>query len=307
MSTASLIAAMPAATCAISFSSGPAHGRDDAELRGAGLRRLLGRLDEHRDVQPRRPYRRREQARLAAEVAVLRAPAGLQRDDPLDLDLRPAPPHPHLVGELQQRVQRLVGQPQHLENLRFRQPFTPLEDLVAGRCRGSRTWSSSRLGSLPCAAESRGQSVTRETGERGRDRAHPHRRRRRPRSGTPVTAGRSTRLQRAARSGSAGHAPMTTPRQFSPRRRSSATVSSVWLSVPSPAAATTSTGAASFAATSASVPPSSSKRTSRPPAPSMSTRSWSAGELQRGRGRGLGTDRRAPRSPRGGGGGQRLG
>ena len=29
-------------------------------------------------------------------------------------------------------VERLVGQPQHLEDLRLRQPFTPLEHLVAG-------------------------------------------------------------------------------------------------------------------------------------------------------------------------------
>ena len=32
----------------------------------------------------------------------------------------------------EQRVQRLVGQPQHLEDLGLRQPFTPLEHLVAG-------------------------------------------------------------------------------------------------------------------------------------------------------------------------------
>src|SRR3978361_1286743 len=43
---------------------------------------------------------------LRAEVAVLGAAAGLQADDALDLDLRPAPAHPHLVGELKQ-----LGQP----------------------------------------------------------------------------------------------------------------------------------------------------------------------------------------------------
>ena len=167
MSTASLIAAMPAATCAISSLVRAAHRRDDAELRGARLRRLLGRLDEHGDVQPRGPDRRLEQARLAAEVAVLGAAAGLQRDDPLDLDLRPAPAHPHLVGELQEGVQRLVRQLQHVEDLLLRQPFTPLEDLVAGDVEDLESGRRHELRSLPSAAQFRGQCVTRETGERG--------------------------------------------------------------------------------------------------------------------------------------------
>ena len=71
------------------------------------------------------------------------------------------------MGQLQQGVERLVGQPQHLEDLLLRQAFTPLEHLVAGDVEDLGNWSSSRLGSLPCATERRGQSVTRGTGERG--------------------------------------------------------------------------------------------------------------------------------------------
>ncbi|HEV7581401.1 MAG TPA: radical SAM protein, partial [Mycobacterium sp.] len=96
----------------------PPHGGDDAELGGAGLRGLLGRLDQHRDVQPRAAHGRGEQPGLRAEMAVFGTAAGLEADDALDLDLRAAPAHPHLVGQLQQVLQPLVGQPQQLQHLR---------------------------------------------------------------------------------------------------------------------------------------------------------------------------------------------
>ena len=155
----------------------------------------------------------------------------------------------------------------------LRQPFAPLENLVAGDVEDLETASSSRLGSLPRATERTGPVRDARYWRTRRGRARPPRRRRRraaarpsPRGGRRGCSGRRDRARRA------------TPRRRRPRRsaRDGAarpTVSSVWLSVPSPAVATTSTGAASFAATSASVPPSSSKRTSRPPAPSTSTRS----------------------------------
>ncbi len=95
-----------------------------------------------------------------------------------------------------------------------------------------------------------------------------------PRSGAICV--RSWRLHSAARSGSRGHAPITMPRQRRPRRSIASTVSAVWLSVPRPARATTTSGASSRCATSAIVPPWSSSATSRPPAPSMITRSWSS-------------------------------
>ena len=70
---------------------------------------------------------------------------------------------------------------------------------------------------------------------------------------------RSSRLHRSASPGSAGQAPMTRPRTVSPRARSASTVSSVWLSVPRPAATTTTTStsvtASSSDARSSRVPP----------------------------------------------------
>ena len=49
-------------------------------------------------------------------MAVLRAAAGLERDDALDLDLRAAPAHAHLVGQLEGGGQLLVGQAEHVED-----------------------------------------------------------------------------------------------------------------------------------------------------------------------------------------------
>src|SRR5262249_37706601 len=96
-----------------------AHGGDDAELRRAGRRGLARGLPERRDVEPDRPDGRLEAPRLAAEVAVLRAPARLDGDDALDLDLRSAPAHADLVGELQRIVGALVGELQDLQGLRL--------------------------------------------------------------------------------------------------------------------------------------------------------------------------------------------
>ena len=111
---------------------GAADGGDDAELGRAGGRGLLGGLDQLRDVQPDRAHRRGELAGLAAEVAVLGAAAGLEADDPLDLDLRAAVLHPYVVGELEQLGDRVVGEPQHLDQLVVRQALAVVEDLGAG-------------------------------------------------------------------------------------------------------------------------------------------------------------------------------
>ena len=81
---------------------GAADRRDDAELGSAGLGGLLGRLDQAGDVQPRAAHRGGEQAGLRTEVTVFRAAAGLEADDALDLDIRAAPAHPHLVRQTQQ-------------------------------------------------------------------------------------------------------------------------------------------------------------------------------------------------------------
>ena len=52
-----------------------------------------------------------KRGRLAAEVAVLGAAAGLDRQDALDLDLGAAPREADLVGERGERRHRLVGDP----------------------------------------------------------------------------------------------------------------------------------------------------------------------------------------------------
>ena len=132
MSTSSRIAAMPAATCAISRALGP---RTAATMQNSvapvfavcfAASTSIG-MSSHAERTGRL-----EEPRLGAEVAVLRAAAGLQRDDALDLHLRAAPAHAHLVGQRQQRVEGLVGKVEHLEHLRLGEPLTGLEHLAAG-------------------------------------------------------------------------------------------------------------------------------------------------------------------------------
>ena len=132
MSTASRIAADAVADLRHQPLVGAAHGGDDAELGGTGGRGLLGGLDQLRDVQPHRAHRRGELAGLAAEVAVLGAAAGLEADDPLDLDLGAAVLHPDLVGKVEQLGDLVVGQLQHLDELVVRQALAAVEDLAAG-------------------------------------------------------------------------------------------------------------------------------------------------------------------------------
>ena len=91
-------------------------------------------LDEARDVQPRRADGGGELPGLRAEVTVLRAAAGLQADDALDLDLRPAPAHPYLVRQLQELGQPLVRQLQALQRLELVEPLAVLQHLLAGHC-----------------------------------------------------------------------------------------------------------------------------------------------------------------------------
>ena len=109
-----------------------ADGGDDAELTRAGRGGLLGGAHELGDVEPHGAHRRGELARLRAEVAVLRAAPGLERDDPLDLDARPLVLHPHLVRQRQQVREPVVPGAQDLDDLRLRQRLTALEHLCPG-------------------------------------------------------------------------------------------------------------------------------------------------------------------------------
>ena len=127
---------------------GTAHRGDDAELGRAGLRGLLRRLHQAGDVEPRAAHRGGEQAGLRTEVAVLGAPAGLEADDALDLDLGAAPAHPDLVGQRQQFLEPVVGQLQHGQNLVLVESLTPSQHLLTGEaqyvhCSGLRhRWES---------------------------------------------------------------------------------------------------------------------------------------------------------------------
>src|SRR6266545_3880371 len=95
---------------------GAPDGGHDAELGRPGRGRLAGRLDQRRDVQPDRTYRRGEQPGLRAEVAVFEAAAGLDRDDAFHLDLGAAPSRAYLMGELERRGEMLVWQAQDGED-----------------------------------------------------------------------------------------------------------------------------------------------------------------------------------------------
>ena len=206
MSISSLIAAMPGRHLRHQPRVRAADGGDDAELGGARLRGLLGRLDQRRDVEPRRADRRVEQAGLRAEVAVLRAPAGLERDDALDLDLRAAPAHPHLVGQREQRVERLVGQPQHVEDLRLGQARRPASSTWArAMSRMSKRGRRHEAGSLPSTAQRRRQAVTRGGGELRRAASDPAPAGRAPSSGY-AGDGRAGRRGCSARRGRARQA-----------------------------------------------------------------------------------------------------
>ena len=220
---------MPSRTCAISRSSGPRTAATMQNSVAPGRRRLARRLDERRDVEPRGAHRRLEAPGLRAEVAVLRAAAGLQAHDALDLDVGPAPAHAHLVGERERVVDALVGQAQHLAASAPRRGPSPRSSTCSR--------AMSRMSVI---------SVLR------RDPSSARRRRRRlqlgapsgtrPRTGRRCTRAGPRRLQRCGevrvrgpradrrRRGSAGRA-----------RASASQVSAAWLSVPRPARATTST------------------------------------------------------------------
>ena len=110
---------------------GRSYRSDNAELRRAGFCGLLRGFDEARYVQSNRAHRRLEQPGLRAEMAVLRATAGLQTDDALDLDFGPTPRHSDLVSESEQLLQSLVGYVERAPDLRPVQPHPVGQHLLA--------------------------------------------------------------------------------------------------------------------------------------------------------------------------------
>ena len=67
-------------------------------------------------------------------MAVLRAATGLQRDDPLHLDLGTAPPHAYLVSQSQQLREVGVRKPENSDQLIAAQTATLFEHPVARGC-----------------------------------------------------------------------------------------------------------------------------------------------------------------------------
>ena len=202
--------------------------------------------------------------------AVLGASAGLQRDDALDLTSwphhasarrgrastrrswrrppRPAAPHsaPRLVGPTPPQPASGVAGWRPRRGRIVRRRIGRGASVSSRRCLASVSYTGESA-TPPSAGRARGG------GDRERTGREPDPAVSAPSSGTPVTTGRSATLHSAARSGRRGQAPMTTPTQVRARVRRASTVSAVWLSVPSAAVATTSTGASSPAAMSARV------------------------------------------------------
>ena len=299
-----------------------AHGGDDAELRGAGGRRLPGGLDQAGDVQPRGAHRRLEPAGLGAEVAVLGAAAGLEADDALDLDLRAAPAHRGPRGRA--ASSRPAGRRRAAApgGLLLGQADAPLAAPGRGPPR-ARPWRAVLGHRISFASDRYDQVVP--TGlvqcgvacgeDVGIEVAVQPRRQRvaRPRPGTLAATGRrcrpaarraaARRRRRAGRRGCTGgqvgfgrpaaddHADaLDAPRtqrlggQRGGVQRAEAGVCDEQR--PARRAPTP---------TSASVPPASSNRTSRPPAPSISTRSCSAASSPAAAATSAGVHRRAGR------------
>ena len=124
-----------------------------------GRRGLLGRLDQLGDVQPHRAHRGGELAGLAAEVAVLGAAAGLERHDALDLDLGPAPLHPHLVREREQVGQRSSEVCSTCDDLRRRRARSPRSS-TCSRATSRIVWSTACAVMGPIVAHRAGSAGT---------------------------------------------------------------------------------------------------------------------------------------------------
>ena len=87
-----------------------------------------------------------EHPRLRAQVAVLGAAAGLDRDDPFDLDIGTAP-HPDPMRELEELGDLRVGMDQHLEDLCLVESSPSSSTCVPAVARTSVTGGTSRRGS----------------------------------------------------------------------------------------------------------------------------------------------------------------
>ena len=107
------------------------HSSHDAELRGAGLGRLLGGLHQLRDVEARGTHGGLEQTRLRAEVAILRAAASFNGDDAFHGHVWAAPLEAGLVGDVRDLFQLLIRDLENLQEFFFVEADALLQGLLA--------------------------------------------------------------------------------------------------------------------------------------------------------------------------------
>lgn len=107
------------------------HSCHDAEFGSTCLGSLLGGLHQLRDVEARGAYGRIKQARLRAEVAILRAAAGLNGDDAFHGHVRATPLEAGLVGDVRDLFQLLIRDLENLQEFFFVEADALLQGLLA--------------------------------------------------------------------------------------------------------------------------------------------------------------------------------
>ena len=159
MSTAAWIAATPSRTWVISRSSGPRTAAtmqnsvapvaavSSAALTSSGMSSQTERTGEVNCPDCEQKWQSSGQ------------PPVFRRYDALDLDLRSAVRHPHLVGQVEQLGDALVGQAQHLDELLLVEAPRPPSRTCACGARARMSVTRSKIS--PCrAASARRRSVT---------------------------------------------------------------------------------------------------------------------------------------------------
>ena len=121
---------------------GSAHGDDDAELGGARVARRARRVEDLVEIEEGVHVDAGAEAhRLRAERAVFGARARLGVDEALELDLGPAPRHPDLVRERDQRRQLVERQARDRERFVAGEAAALVEERAFGVCEGHRAGS----------------------------------------------------------------------------------------------------------------------------------------------------------------------
>ena len=143
---------------------GPAHGDDDAELRGAGVARRVRRSEHLVEVEEGVDVDVGVEARrLRAERAVFGARAGLAVDQALELDLGPAVLEPHAVGEGDERRKLVEREGRDRQHLVAGERAALVEQGTLGAVEGimhARQATRSRFGGSDVGARAIGEAPT---------------------------------------------------------------------------------------------------------------------------------------------------